>query len=379
MRARHLSSLLACAALLLTILPGAATAHADQALAARHIKKAGLDDAKQCIDFSDQKALEARKKRWVEAIEAMRAERPAYVRGWLVGAEPPPRAVIDESRSQLQCMLSRMVEDAADPKNPLILNHLSQQESPTKQEMKTLAALYRKQRSTRNHLLSRVIASHLRDASSQAIIWHRKHSFYGNSFNLISADAAKRCGLPAGQTWKPSSDAHRRCWLKTLSLQEREKEILNASSAPGISRHHWGTEFDIFGLNPRRFHKGQDMYDEYTWMKQHAAASGFFKPFAGHEVLGEHTYIEERWHWSYFPIAQAMVDIIQAHPEEFEQALSAQWDSFERRWGGKKNPEPRFAYIRKHWRDYVFNIAPLHAALPLLHKTAHAALSPKLP
>lgn len=355
-------TLAAAAAALLTIWPG--TACADQALAARHIKQAGLTPLNGCIDLSSQQERDAHKQRWVKAIEAIRAERPAYVRGWLVGAEPPPKAVIDESRHQLQCMLSRMVEDAADPNHPLILNHLSQNEAPTKAEMKTLAALYRKQPGTRSRLLSRVIASHYRDAASQAVIWHRKHSFYGPSFNLVSAPAAKKCGLTAGMTWKPSAESHRRCWLKTLTLQEREKEILNASSAPGISRHHWGTEFDIFGLNPRKFHKNAPMYDEYTWMTKNAADSGFFKPFAGHDVLGEHTYIEERWHWSYYPIAQAMVDVIQAHPDDFERALTSQWDTFERRWGGKKNPAPYFAYIRKHWRDYVFNIAPLRAAAP---------------
>jgi LAS superfamily LD-carboxypeptidase LdcB len=340
----------------------AAPAHADQAAAQRIFKQAGLTPLKSCLDLSEPAKLDARRDAWLAAIKTLRAQSPAYVRGWLVGAEPPPRAVIDESRHQLQCMLSRMVDAAADPSDPLILNHLSQQESPTKAEMATLAALYRKQPSTRNMLLRRVIASHHRDANSQAIIWHRKHNFYGNSFNLISQEAAKKCKLPVGQAWKPDSKSHRECWLKTLSIEERQQEILNASSAPGISRHHWGTEFDIFSLNPRKFHKGQPMYDEYSWMIKHASASGFFKPFAGHDALGAHTYIEERWHWSYYPIAQAMTELIRAHIEDFEQALAAQWDAFEHRWNGKDNSTPYFAYIRKHWRDYVFNIAPLRAA-----------------
>jgi LAS superfamily LD-carboxypeptidase LdcB len=357
-RHRHIAAL--CALALSFV--GAKEASANNAqIAQKHIQAAGLLDAKSCIKFADREALDAHKKRWHSALSALQKESPAYVRGWIVGAEPPPKAVIAESRRQLDCMLARMVDDSANPASPLILNHLSQENAPTKAQMKPLAEHYRKNSTARDQLMRRVISSHYRDAASQSAIWHRKYNFYGRSFNMISKEAGKRCGLSDGQTWKPTVDAHRRCWLKTLSTQEREREILNASSAPGISRHHWGTEFDIFSLNPVQFHKGAPLYDEYVWMREHAAGSGFFKPFDGHETLGEHTYIEERWHWSYYPIAQALMEIMLEHPEQVTLALNSQWDTFEKRWAGKGEVIPYFGYIRKHWRDYVFNIAPLRA------------------
>jgi D-alanyl-D-alanine carboxypeptidase-like protein len=48
---------------------------------------------------------------------------------------------------------------------------------------------------------------------------------------------------------------------RALDDNERQFEILQASSAPGISRHHWGTDFDLFDsdMNPELWTVGDHL------------------------------------------------------------------------------------------------------------------------
>lgn len=90
--------------------------------------------------------------------------------------------------------------------------------------------------------------------------------------------------------------------------------ILEQSSFPGTSRHHWGTDLDWVckksghGLN-NDFYKsaaerssGSDgqCYAAYQWMLEHAKEYGFYQTYTAGRTKG---YNEERWHWSYLPIA----------------------------------------------------------------------------
>ena len=75
--------------------------------------------------------------------------------------------------------------------------------------------------------------------------------------------------------------------------------ILRSSSMPGTSRHHWGTDFDINVLKNDYYEKG-DGAKLYQWLKKHAGDYGFCKPYSAGRTAG---YMEERWHWSYLPLA----------------------------------------------------------------------------
>lgn len=86
---------------------------------------------------------------------------------------------------------------------------------------------------------------------------------------------------------------------KTRALQ-----ILKFSSMPGTSRHHWGTDIDINNLNNSYFKKGKGL-KEYKWLQNHAAGFGFCQPYTEGRP---HGYQEERWHWSYLPIAKKLSD-----------------------------------------------------------------------
>ncbi len=79
----------------------------------------------------------------------------------------------------------------------------------------------------------------------------------------------------------------------------RARIILDYSSMPGTSRHHWGTDFDINILNNEYYKKG-DGEIIYQWLKMNASNYGFGQPYTEGRDDG---YKEEKWHWSYLPLS----------------------------------------------------------------------------
>ena len=84
---------------------------------------------------------------------------------------------------------------------------------------------------------------------------------------------------------------------------KRAKKILEYSSMPGTSRHHWGTDIDINSLNNQYFTTGKGK-KEYVWLRDNAYKFGFCQPYSpkGEERLDG--YEMEKWHWSYMPVAK---------------------------------------------------------------------------
>lgn len=82
----------------------------------------------------------------------------------------------------------------------------------------------------------------------------------------------------------------------------RALKILEYSSMPGSSRHHWGTDVDLVNLNNEYFDSGEGK-KVYDWLLANAAAYGFCQPYTAGRSAGYH---EERWHWSYLPLAQPL-------------------------------------------------------------------------
>lgn len=89
--------------------------------------------------------------------------------------------------------------------------------------------------------------------------------------------------------------------LSGLTDIEKAKKILEFSSMPSTSRHHWGTEIDVNNLNNSYFSKGQGL-KEYTWLVENADKFGFFQPYTS-KNNGRTGYNEEKWHWSFKPIS----------------------------------------------------------------------------
>lgn len=83
---------------------------------------------------------------------------------------------------------------------------------------------------------------------------------------------------------------------------ERARAILRYSSMPGTSRHHWGTDIDLNSLNNSWFASGQGK-KVYTWLQAHAAEFGYCQTYTHMDESRPRGYQEEKWHWSYMPIA----------------------------------------------------------------------------
>jgi zinc D-Ala-D-Ala carboxypeptidase len=89
--------------------------------------------------------------------------------------------------------------------------------------------------------------------------------------------------------------------LKTIKdATVRAKKILEYSAMPSSSRHHWGTDIDLNTVSSEFFNKpeGKKMYE---WLSKNADRFGFCQPYSAGRKAG---YREEKWHWSYMPLAK---------------------------------------------------------------------------
>lgn len=120
-------------------------------------------------------------------------------------------------------------------------------------------------------------------------------------------------------------DRQLRIWNnKVISFSEEDlfdeeivKKILRWSAVPGASRHHWGTDVDVYDMNalPLTDYKveltpeeADDVFgDLHKWLDEKIAsndAHGFFRPYG--EDLGGVS--PEKWHLSFAPQAQEYFD-----------------------------------------------------------------------
>lgn len=84
----------------------------------------------------------------------------------------------------------------------------------------------------------------------------------------------------------------------------RARKILEFSSMPGTSRHHWGTDFDLNNLSNAYFASGEGKRT-YDWLVANAADHGFCQVYSPKSAERPTGYEEERWHWSFLPVASA--------------------------------------------------------------------------
>ena len=112
-------------------------------------------------------------------------------------------------------------------------------------------------------------------------------------------------------------DAQKRIWEKKyernknkgLNDIENIKKIMIWSSMPSTSRHHWGTDIDINGFDEYFDGKNPQANKEYEWLKENASKFGFCQTYTEKKEGGRLTgYNEEKWHWSYMPIAKQLLE-----------------------------------------------------------------------
>lgn len=153
------------------------------------------------------------------------------------------------------------------------------------------SAFYDLQRDARDAGLELAIASGFRDFERQRGIWNAK------------ATGQRELVDSAGKTLQ----------FDALTSAELMLAILRWSALPGASRHHWGTDFDVYDkravtadyrvrLTPDEVEPGGVFADLHRWLDEHIASGnshGFFRPYR-HDSNG---IAPEAWHLSYAPIA----------------------------------------------------------------------------
>lgn len=101
--------------------------------------------------------------------------------------------------------------------------------------------------------------------------------------------------------------------MSGLPRDEQLHAILRFSALPGTSRHHWGTDLDVFDaaavpadyqvqLSPAEVAKGGVFDAFHRWLDGRIEAEmshGFFRPYA----IDRGGVAAERWHLSYAPVS----------------------------------------------------------------------------
>ncbi|KAB1455534.1 M15 family metallopeptidase [Vibrio panuliri] len=150
------------------------------------------------------------------------------------------------------------------------------------------------------------IASGFRDFERQKLIWNNKMSG-------VSAILDKHS--------QPLDTA-------LMSCAEKITAILRWSALPGASRHHWGSDFDVFDRNslpegvslqlePWEYLTGHQA-KFYQWLTANLNQYGFFFPYA--KDLGG--VAPEPWHISHKTTAQACLSQLTLEQLQFRLRLS---------------------------------------------------------
>ncbi len=93
-------------------------------------------------------------------------------------------------------------------------------------------------------------------------------------------------------------------------------KIIEYSTIPGTSRHHWGTDIDIIdGSKPTegdvlvasKFEEGGPYADLKAWMDEHASEYGFYLVYTKEPKRRGFKY--EPWHYSYAPLSVPMLEV----------------------------------------------------------------------
>jgi len=140
----------------------------------------------------------------------------------------------------------------------------------------------------------------------------------GNAFEKMQLKAKKDGILLEIVSGYRSYDRQKSIWNrkfksnqeKGLTPENNILKIIEYSTIPGTSRHHWGTDVDIIdGAKPKegdvlvsnKFH-GKGPYAELKkWMEQHAESFGFYLPYT--RSIDRKGFYYEPWHYSFAPLS----------------------------------------------------------------------------
>jgi LAS superfamily LD-carboxypeptidase LdcB len=139
------------------------------------------------------------------------------------------------------------------------------------------------------------IASGFRSFERQRIIWNNKFS---GKTTLLAIDETPLL-------------------IETLSDIDKLIAILHWSALPGASRHHWGTDFDIYdpSLLPEgkklqlvcsEYQKSGYFHELNQWLSENMTEFDFYRPYQNYQG----GVAAEPWHISYHPISETCLSAL---------------------------------------------------------------------
>ena len=99
-----------------------------------------------------------------------------------------------------------------------------------------------------------------------------------------------------------------------LAPEAAIEKIIEYSTIPGTSRHHWGTDIDIIDrsasrpdsvLQPQHFHGEGPFCKLKEWLDENSESFGFFEVYT--DALNRKGFKYEPWHFSYAPVSIPML------------------------------------------------------------------------
>jgi len=116
-----------------------------------------------------------------------------------------------------------------------------------------------------------------------------------------------------------TDDAGRPLAVESLPPGDRIEAILRWSALPGTSRHHWGTDLDVYDpaclpegyrlqLIPAEYQPGGPLAELADWLRNNLQQEAFFLPYA----RDKGGVAQEPWHISYRPQAELLLQELTA-------------------------------------------------------------------
>lgn len=103
-----------------------------------------------------------------------------------------------------------------------------------------------------------------------------------------------------------------------LTHNQTINKIIEYSTIPGTSRHHWGTDVDLIDgniktvgdvLDPSKFATDGPFCDLRAWLEENANTFGFYIVYTANKSRKGFNY--EPWHYSYKPLSKAYLNAFQ--------------------------------------------------------------------
>nr|WP_283102683.1 M15 family metallopeptidase [Shewanella abyssi] len=199
-------------------------------------------------------------------------------------------------------------------------------------EQQTAAAFEKMRAAAAQEGIAIGICSAFRDFDRQQLIWNAKAS---GTRALLNKDSQP-------------VDINGKTAAQIVEL------ILLWSALPGTSRHHWGTDLDIFDshkvstrdlqLIPQEYQLDGPCYHLSLWLAKNAQRFGFYLPFQ----QGLSGVSAEPWHLSYYPVSKHYVDAFDV--DTLSEVLQG---------SAVLHKEQILLRLKELTQEYVFRVAPI--------------------